>query len=230
MCFVNSQMEGCSRDVEGSEEDSMKALREGISLSMNSWWLIRVRASLGYYGHQPELRLNSLYDRLFSCFFPSKDLPSAKIAVKAQLTSFLPHPPCDNSLQQVCDQLVTMYQECLEGDFSSIQIIKEANSRRLMWKQANNNFELEKDPFKEKMKQARLTAHDRFCADMLFAAKIAYLKKKKKFKKANLLIRKKKKMASKFEMETPSVEFTHKPNISMQKQVTTLLYNINNPT
>jgi len=27
---------------------------------------------------------------------------------------------------QVSNQLVAMYQECLEGDFSSIQIIKEA--------------------------------------------------------------------------------------------------------
>ena len=68
-----------------------------------------------------------------------------------------------------------MYQECcLQGDLTSIHIIKESNSRRLMWKQANNNFEFENDPFKEKMKQVRLTAHDRFCVDILFATKIAY--------------------------------------------------------
>lgn len=123
-----------------------------------------------------------------------------------------------------------MYQECLEGDFSSIQIIKEANSRRLMWKQANNNFELENDPFMEKMKQANLTKQDRICGEMLkHARKTLSLKKKKnkkkKIKKANLsqtrLLTQKE--------ETPSVEIIHEANTSCllmqkQEQVTVLLY------
>jgi hypothetical protein len=117
-------MEGCSRDVEGEEEDSMKAsfgedvegeekdsmkaaLREGISLVINSWWLIRrfVRRARGDYGLQPELKLNGLYDCLFSCLIQSNDLLSAKIALKAHLTSFLgdiTDPLPDNSLQEVC--------------------------------------------------------------------------------------------------------------------------------
>jgi hypothetical protein len=116
-------MEGCSRDVEGEEEDSMKAsfgedvegeekdsmkaaLREGISLVINSWWLIRrfVRRARGDYGLQPELKLNGLYDCLFSCLIQSNDLPSAIIALKAHLTSFLGDitPLPDNSLQEVC--------------------------------------------------------------------------------------------------------------------------------
>jgi hypothetical protein len=116
-------MEGCSRDVEGEEEDSMKAsfgedvegeekdsmkaaLREGISLVINSWWLIRrfVRRARGDDGLQPELKLNGLYDCLFSCLIQSNDLLSAKIALKAHLTSFLGHitdPLPDNSLHEV---------------------------------------------------------------------------------------------------------------------------------
>jgi hypothetical protein len=89
---------------------------------------------------------------------------------------------------------VAIYQECLQGDLSSIPIIKEANS----WKQANNNFEMEIDPIFEKMKQALLTARDCLWEDMLFERRIIYLKKKNKFKKARLLIRRKQKMASKF--------------------------------
>jgi hypothetical protein len=57
---------------------------------------------------------------------------------------------------------------------------------------------MEIDPIFEKMKQARLTARDRLWEDMLFERRIIYLKKKKKFKKARLLIRRKQKMASKF--------------------------------
>jgi hypothetical protein len=145
-----------------------------------------------------------------------------------------------------------MYQECLECDFSSIQIIKEANSRRLMWKQANNNFELENDPFMEKMKQANLTKQDRICGEMLkHARKTLSLKKKnkkKKIKKVNLsqtrlLTQKEETPSAEIIQETPSpketgmetsstpsVEIIHEANISSllmqkQEQVTVLLYN-----
>jgi len=40
-----------------------------------------------------------------------------------------------------------------------------------MWKQANNNFELENDTFMEKMKQANLTKQDRICGEMLKLAR-----------------------------------------------------------
>ncbi|KAK2422069.1 NADH--cytochrome b5 reductase [Trifolium repens] len=179
----------------------------------------------GDYGLQPELKLNGLYDCLFSCLIQSNDLPSAIIALKAHLTSFLGDitPLPDNSLQEVCEQLVAMYQECLQGDLSSIQIIKEANS----WKKANNKYEVETDDpfFERRRKQALITARDRVWEEMLFEARIKYLKKIKKFKKARLLIRgRKQKMASKFQMETPSsisIQLTQKANIScplMHKQ------------
>jgi hypothetical protein len=117
-----------------------------------------------------------------------------------------------------------MYQECLQGDLSSIQIIKEANS----WKKANNKYEVETDDpfFERRRKQALITARDRVWEEMLFEARIKYLKKIKKFKKARLLIRgRKQKMASKFQMETPSsisIQLTQKANISsplLYKQV-----------
>ena len=121
-----------------------------------------------------------------------------------------------------------------------------------MWKQANNNFELENDTFMEKMKQANLTKQDRICGEMLkLARKTLSLKqknKKKKIKKANLsqthlLTQKDETPSAEIIQETPSpketgmetsstpsVEIVHEANISCilmqkQEQVTVLLYN-----
>jgi hypothetical protein len=99
-------MEGCSRDVQGSEEDSMKVLREGISLVINFWWLIRLKItdrSL-FDSEPPELWVDSLCDSLFSCFIQSKHLPCANIKLKLeqQLTLFLENEsPDDNSIPKV---------------------------------------------------------------------------------------------------------------------------------
>lgn len=104
-CVFNSllsRMESCSRDLEGSEEDSMKILREGISLAINFWWLIRLKItdrSL-FDSEPPELWVDSL----FSCFIQSKHLPCANIKLKLEqcLKLFLENEsPDDNSIPKV---------------------------------------------------------------------------------------------------------------------------------
>lgn len=187
------KMEGCYRDVEGEEEDSMKALkeamdipvvlegkmvpeddsmkvfREGISLAINFWWVIRLKIrykSLSDYGSSPERCVEWLCDSIFSRFIRSKHLPSAtiKFQLKLQLISFLNHaPPQDNSIPEVCDQLVSMHQECLQHDFSSVQILKEADAHR---KQVNK-FQIDSLPSIQKKRKTILDLQDRFRQDYL---------------------------------------------------------------
>lgn len=98
--IVNSQMD--------LEEDSMKVFREGISLAINFWWVIRLkirRKSLCDYESSPERCVEWLCDTIFSRFIRSKHLPSAtiKLQLKFQLISFLSNvPPEDNSILEVC--------------------------------------------------------------------------------------------------------------------------------
>ncbi|GAU22688.1 hypothetical protein TSUD_235100 [Trifolium subterraneum] len=123
-------------------EESMKVFREGIGLAFNFWWRVRWYVKLGCFEHDPLLTFHSFCDCLFSCFIRSKHPLSIPSALRSHLVSFF----CsfDNTIQEFSDQLVAMYQECLQGDFSSIHIIKEANARPRMWRQVNK-FEMEKD-------------------------------------------------------------------------------------
>nr|ABN09804.1 hypothetical protein MtrDRAFT_AC167711g39v2 [Medicago truncatula] len=54
--------------------------------------------------------------------------PSAKITIKQQITHFIGQlNSLDNSIEEVCEQLLVMYEECLQGDFSSVKILREAS-------------------------------------------------------------------------------------------------------
>ncbi|KAL6578712.1 SNW domain-containing protein 1 [Orobanche minor] len=54
--------------------------------------------------------------------------PSAKMKLKELISFFeVDLIYLDNSLEEVSEQLVVMYHECLQGDFSSVEIILQAN-------------------------------------------------------------------------------------------------------
>lgn len=182
------KMEGCSRDVDSMkalkeamdisvvleekmdpEDDSMKVFREGISLAINFWWVIRLkirRKSLCDYESSPERCVEWLCDSIFSRFIRSKHLPSAtiKLQLKLQLISFLSNVrPQDNSIPEVCDQLVSMYQECLQHDFSSVQILKEADAHR----KRVNKFQIDSLPSIQKKRKTILYLQDCLWQDYL---------------------------------------------------------------
>ncbi|MCH87511.1 pre-rRNA-processing TSR2-like protein, partial [Trifolium medium] len=161
-------------------EESMEVFREGIELAMNFCRAFQFYVTLGYFGSQPSLRIQNFFDSIFSLFIQSKE-PPTKIELMRQLNP-LHTLPCslDDDIEEVSDQLLAMYQECLCGDFSSIQIIKEANARRLMWKRVNK-FELE-SPFSEKIKKANLTRFDTMWRkkDRRHAREVAALKNEEK--------------------------------------------------
>ncbi|GAU49225.1 hypothetical protein TSUD_282760 [Trifolium subterraneum] len=66
-----------------------------------------------------------------------------------------------NNIDEVCDELLAMYQDCLRRDFTSIQLLKEANDRRPMWKQLNNQ---QQPPGLDKIKKLNRIVFDR-CQD-----------------------------------------------------------------
>ncbi|CAJ2665447.1 unnamed protein product [Trifolium pratense] len=206
----------------GGDEESMRVLfREGIELAINFCSAIQQNVNYGYLGSDPYLRIHNLCDCIFSCFIQSKDPPTTKIALKELLHSFLDYPMSHNKcIQEVSDELLSMYQECLHGDFTSIQLLKEANARRPIWKQLNN-FEIPKDPSLEKIKKLNLIIFDG-CQDRV-ARKVSFKKKStlirlyRSYKKnQQRLARKssaKEKVVCNYVTETPSVEL----NISCLK-------------
>ncbi|WJX36236.1 SNW domain-containing protein 1 [Trifolium repens] len=108
------------------EGGPMKVFREGISLVINFWWQIR-RLRVEYR------ELDQLRRCLFDWFIQHKVPPSvhsAKMKLKHLLYLYgIDIIYLDNSLEEVSEQLVVMYRECLQGDFSSVEIIQEANCR-----------------------------------------------------------------------------------------------------
>ncbi|KAK2446748.1 pre-rRNA-processing protein TSR2 [Trifolium repens] len=108
----------------------MKVFRDGISLVINSWWQIR---RLVRQNHVDYRQLDQLRRSLFDWFIQLKVPPSvhsAKMKLKHLLYLYgIDIIYLDNSLEEVSEQLVVMYLECLQGDFSSVEIIQEANCR-----------------------------------------------------------------------------------------------------
>ncbi|KAL6524994.1 SNW domain-containing protein 1 [Orobanche minor] len=110
----------------------MNVFRQGICLVIYIWWEIRCFIETGLDDdHKPRPKIEQLCLRLFEWFLRSKvppSVPSATMKLK-ELISFLEVDLIylDNSLEEVSEQLVVMYHECLQGDFSSVEIILEAN-------------------------------------------------------------------------------------------------------
>lgn len=145
-----------------------------------------------------------------------------------------------------------MYQECLQHDFSSVQIIKEANAHR----KRVNKFQRESLPYIQKLKKSNYNLQERVLKEKL--KRLSQSPScKEKIKKTLLLCNRLgigtssletfEEEVSKFGMETylkrkfgmespsveiiqetPSVKIILETNIScplMQKQITIFLYN-----
>jgi hypothetical protein len=121
-----------------------------------------------------------------------------------------------------------MYQECLRGDFTSIQLYKEANARRPMWKQLNN-FEIPKDPNLEKIKKRNLILFDGCQDSVARQSKLMRLcftlnntQQQTLATKSSALKKQNQNVVCRIGTETPSVEMIKVPKICchlMQKQV-----------
>ncbi|KAL6552943.1 SNW domain-containing protein 1 [Orobanche gracilis] len=217
----------------GGDESMRLVFREGIELVINFCSAIEDNVSYGYLGSDPNIRIHDLCDRIFSCFIQSNDPPTTKTALKELLHSFLDYPLSHNKcIKEVSDELLAMYQECLRGDFTSIQLLKEANTRRPMWKQLNN-FQIPNDPGLEEIKKQNLIifhgCQDRVARKVSFMKKSTLIRLYRSCKKNNqeqtlarkssaLNKQKKEKTVCMFGTESPSLEIIKEPNIYMQKQ------------
>ncbi|MCH93636.1 pre-mRNA-splicing factor prp45, partial [Trifolium medium] len=106
----------------------MKVFREGISLVINFWWQIRRFVKQERYRDLDQIR-RCLFDWFIQSKIPPS-VPSATMKLEHLLHLYgIDIIYLDNSLQEVSEQLVVMYLECLQGDFSSVEIIQEANCR-----------------------------------------------------------------------------------------------------
>ncbi|KAL6565534.1 hypothetical protein OROHE_004589 [Orobanche hederae] len=114
------------------EGSPMKKFRVGIRLVIYFWWEIRCFVERGLDDDSnPRPKVEKLCRRLFEWFLQSKvppSVPSAKMKLKELISFFeVDLIYLDNSLEEVSEQLVVMYHECLQGDFSSVEIILQAN-------------------------------------------------------------------------------------------------------
>jgi hypothetical protein len=122
-----------------------------------------------------------------------------------------------NNIDEVCDELLAMYQECLRRDFTSIQLLKEANARRPMWKQLNN-FQIPNshDTIKKLNRIVFDRCQDRDVRKVNIFKSLLYFRWEKKMKKnqqqqtlarkSSALKKQKEKALCKFGMEAPSVK------------------------
>ncbi|CAK7340897.1 unnamed protein product [Dovyalis caffra] len=111
--------------------DSISQFREGIWLILSKWSALQLAVENEWGGRGSLLLAEQLASDIFSWFTQSKDplyiddLESILDEAMLSLNTMID----DGSIEEVAEKLMIMHEECLEGNYSSIQKLREAGPR-----------------------------------------------------------------------------------------------------
>ncbi|XP_025888055.1 uncharacterized protein [Solanum lycopersicum] len=107
-------------------------LQEGIGLVLTRWTALQMAIENEWGGRDTREKSNQLNVDIFSAFTQSKEkvymddieeiLDEFMISLNTEVN--------DGSLEEVAEKLMYMHEECLEGDFNSIKVLRETNVGR----------------------------------------------------------------------------------------------------
>jgi len=112
--------------------ESRAVFSEGIGLVLNRWSALQTAVENEWGGRDSKLKANQLADDVFSWFTQSKEplyVDDLEAILDEGLLS-LNLEVEDGSVEEVAENLMVMHEECLEGNFRSIEILKEANLKQ----------------------------------------------------------------------------------------------------
>ncbi|KAJ6762882.1 hypothetical protein OIU79_023598 [Salix purpurea] len=111
--------------------DSISQFREGIWLILSKWSALQLAVENEWGGSGSHLLAEQLASDIFSWFSQSKeplyidDLESILDESMLSLNTMIE----DGSIEEVAEKLMIMHEECLEGNYSSIQKLRDAGPR-----------------------------------------------------------------------------------------------------
>ncbi|KAE9448125.1 hypothetical protein C3L33_19984, partial [Rhododendron williamsianum] len=107
--------------------ESGAQLQEGISLVLSRWAALQMAVVNEWGGRDSRLKSQQLAPDIFSWFTQSKgDTLPPSIAMQSLLIGCLVFV-IQNKDMQIAERLMIMHEECLEGNYQSIQILREAD-------------------------------------------------------------------------------------------------------
>ncbi|THG05988.1 hypothetical protein TEA_000246 [Camellia sinensis var. sinensis] len=107
-------------------------LQEGINLLLSRWSALQMAVENEWGGRDSRLKSQQLAADIFSWLTQSKE-PLYIDDLENMLDEFmlsLNTEIADGSVEEIAEKLMVMHEECLEGDYKSIQILKETNPPR----------------------------------------------------------------------------------------------------
>lgn len=106
--------------------------QEGIDLLFSRWTALQMAVQNEWGGPHSHLRARQIIVEIFSLFTQSKErvyiddvedmLEEAMLSLSVEID--------DGSIEEIAEKLMLMHEECLEGNFVSIQRLRETNRPR----------------------------------------------------------------------------------------------------
>ncbi|XP_027357694.1 pre-rRNA-processing protein TSR2 homolog [Abrus precatorius] len=114
------------------QEESKRVLSEGIGLVLFRWSALQTAVENEWGGHQSRLKADQFASHILSWFVQSKEplyiddleeiLDQGMLSLNVEVE--------DGSIEEVAEKLMVMHEECLEGNFKSVEILREANLKQ----------------------------------------------------------------------------------------------------
>jgi len=124
-------------DVDRPRELSMEALgvlREGIGLVFSQWWALQMAVQNEWGGPDSHSKADQLASDTVSWFTQSReplyidDLENMFHQVLESLNTLAE----DGSVEEVAEKLMIMHEECLEGNFKSIENLRKVSAHHVI--------------------------------------------------------------------------------------------------
>lgn len=109
--------------------DALKQFQEGVSLVFSVWAALQDAVSQGWGGHYSREKANSIESSVLSYFCQPRNneplyIDDLEVLLCEGMNS-LSLMGNEGECMEVAEKLMNIYEECLEGDYSSIQKLRE---------------------------------------------------------------------------------------------------------
>ncbi|KAF7805177.1 pre-rRNA-processing protein TSR2-like protein [Senna tora] len=114
------------------QAECIPIFREGVGLLLYRWSSLRTAVENEWGGRDSHLKAQQLGNHVFSWFTQSKEplyiddleniLDEGMLSLNVEVE--------DGSIEEVAEKLMVMHEECLEANFRSIEILREADLKQ----------------------------------------------------------------------------------------------------
>ncbi|XP_047310951.1 pre-rRNA-processing protein TSR2-like [Impatiens glandulifera] len=122
-------MEGGKEKPEQLSAEGASFLEQGIGLLFSRWSALQMAVSDNWGGGDSIMKSQNLAAEVLSWFTHSKEavlyIDDLEDILDESMISLFNTEIEDNSIEEIAEKLMVMHEECLQGNYNSIQILKD---------------------------------------------------------------------------------------------------------